>query len=431
MNCASLDVPLDYADPSGQTITILLNEHPARRSDERIGALLINPGGPGGSGLDFNRSFSLPDDVRDHYDIIGFDPRGVGVSNPVTCGSDTVPPFRALDSSPSTPEAQQALDDAAKAIADDCGTHAGDLLPHVGTDDVVRDMDTIRAGLGEDTISYLGASYGTLLGLRYAALFPTHIHSMVLDGVVDPTQDFEAFLRQQTIAFETQLSAVFDQCASGPSCPPGGAAAAYDQVDAELQQAPIPTRNGNALDPGELPVAALIPAYEPSAARQLYQGLTQALKGDATTLVGLFEAYEQSASYASYAAVECTDSPHPTTATDYAAFAAQLEALSPRFGGAVANELLPCAFWPAPVHDVTGPVAAPDSPPILVIGNTKDAATPYQQAVDVANTLAHGRLLTLDGAGHTAIAQGSSCIDDAVAAYYVDGTLPAEGKVCT
>jgi pimeloyl-ACP methyl ester carboxylesterase len=430
LKCASLDVPLDYTNPGGKHIKLSLDELPARKGDERIGPLLVNPGGPGASGLEFASGIPLPSDVLDRFDIIGFDPRGVGESTAIDCGNQTVPDFRRVDSTPDTAQEQDELDTAAKAVADDCGAHAADLLAHIGTDDVARDMDSIRQALGAPQISYYGASYGTLIGERYLALFPRNARAVVLDGVVDPRQGFTEFLRAQAVAFDAQLNTVFDQCASGSSCPPGGARAAYDTLAAQVETHPVSTRTGNALGPAELPVAALLPAYDPSAAPIFYRGLTEALNGDGSTLYSLFESYEQSGSYPDYAGVECTDSPHPDGADAYRSFAADLETVSARLGGSIANELLPCAFWPVPIHDVTGPVAAPDGPPVLVVGNTKDAATPYQQAVDVAQMLAHGRLLTLDGAGHTALGR-SDCIAAAESTYLVELQLPADGTVCS
>jgi pimeloyl-ACP methyl ester carboxylesterase len=429
VKCARLEVPLDYAELSGRKISLSVDLVPARQPDRRIGSLLINPGGPGASGLSFASGIKLDDEILDRFDIVGFDPRGVGESTPLRCGDKTIPVFREADSEPDDAAEQAVLDSTAKAVADDCGANAGDLLPYVGTDSVARDMETIRLALGEERISFYGASYGTLIGLRYLALFPKSVRAMVLDGVVDPTQDFSGFLRAQTIAFEAALNKVFDACPGGDGCPPGGARAAYDELAARVETKPISTRGENLLGPAELPVAALIPTYDVKTASIFYRGLTEALGGDATILESLFSSYERSANYPVYAAVECTDSPHPVGSGAYQAFASELIGLSPRVGGAVANELLPCAFWPAPVKDITGPVVAPEGPPVLVVGATGDAATPFQQAVTVASTLAHGRLLTFDGAGHTALGQ-SSCIDDAEAAYLVDLTLPPEGTVC-
>lgn len=432
LKCATLRVPLDYADPAGPTIELSLNELPARKSDARIGPLLVNPGGPGGSGLTFVAGgIDLPATLLDRFDIVGFDPRGVGASTGLPCGDDTVPAFRRVDSTPDTPEEQSALDAAAQAVADDCKTNAGDLLPHLGTDDVVRDIDTIRQALGEQQISFLGLSYGTLLGLRYAQLFPQGARAIAIDGVVDPTQDFETFLRQQTIAFDKQIAAIFDACpAGGRSCPPGGAAAAYDQLAQRVEAEPIDAGNGNTLGPSELATAALIPTYEPEAVTLFFRAITSALNGDGSGMLQLAEAYEGSVKYTVYAAVECVDSPHPIGSAAYRAFAQELEALSPRFGGAIANELLPCAFWPAPVHSIVGPVTAPGAAPILVIGTTRDSATPFQQAVDVASTLQNGRLLTFDGDGHTSFGK-SRCVESDETAYFVDLQLPAEGTICS
>ena len=432
LKCATLNVPLDYADPAGATIELSLNELPARQSTERIGSLLVNPGGPGGSGLEFVvGGIDLPSAVLDRFDIVGFDPRGVGASTGLPCGDSTVPAFRRVDSTPDTPEEQAALDAAAKDVADDCATNAGNLLPHIGTDDVVRDMDTIRQALGEVKLNYLGISYGTLLGLRYAALFPANARAITIDGVVDPTQDLQTWLRQQTIAYEKQINAIFDSCPSGGrGCPPGGAAAAYDEVSRRVESTPIPGANGRTLGPSELVTAALIPTYEPAAVPIFFEALTKALNGDGSVMLSLTTAYEGSVKFTLYAGVECIDSPHPVGSEAYQGFAHDLEGLSPRFGGAIANELLPCAFWPAPVHSIVGPVTAPGAPPILVIGNTGDAATPYQQAVDVARTLQSGRLLTFDGTGHAAYGK-STCAASAEAAYFVDLTLPPDGTICT
>jgi pimeloyl-ACP methyl ester carboxylesterase len=336
-----------------------------------------------------------------------------------------------VDSAPDSPDEQAALDAAAQAVANDCRDTDGDLLPHLGTDDVVRDMNTIRQGMGESQISFLGLSYGTLLGLRFATLFPKETRAIVLDGVVDPAQDFREFLRQQTIAFEKQIGAILDDCPDGGSgCPPGGAAAAYDEVARRTEAAPIDGTGDQSLGPSELAIASLIPTYEPAFVPVYYDALAQALDGDGSEMLRLTDAYERSVRYTVYAAVECIDSPHPVGAAEYQSFAAELEALSPRFGGAIANELLPCAFWPAPVRNVIGPVTAPGAPPILVIGSTGDAATPFEHAQRVANNLENGRLLTFDGPGHTTFGT-SDCTADAEAAYFIDLTLPPEGRVCT
>ena len=432
LRCATVKVPLDYTNPTGPTIDIAVNELPARKPSQRIGALLVNPGGPGGSGLEFVAGgLDLPGTILDRFDVVGFDPRGVGASTKLPCGDSTVPAFRHVDSSPDTPEEQTALDDAAKAVADDCAQHAGNLIPFMGTDDAVRDIDMIRQALGEDQLNFLGISYGTLLGLRYAQLFPHGARAIAIDGVIDPTQDFATFLRLQTIAYDKEANVMFDGCPDGGAgCPPGGARAAYDELAARVEAAPIPGPNGESLGPSELVDAALIPTYEPTAYSRFYEGLTSALDGRAGPLLALTDAYQTSVDFPLYASVECIDSPHPEGADAFRAFAQELAGLSPRFGAAVANELLPCAYWSAPVRSIVGPVTAPEAPPMLVIGTTGDPATPYEQAVRVAQTLAHGRLLTFVADRHAAYG-ASTCAANAEAAYFVDLQLPAEGTTCT
>lgn len=422
VQCATVTVPLDYADPTGQTIEVAINKLPARHPDERIGVLLMNPGGPGGSGLGFVSSGTqLGSGVLDHFDVIGFDPRGVGRSTRLTCASSQLATYQQLDSAPDTPDEQAALDTAAKAVADDCGQAAGNLLTHVGTDDVVRDMDTIRQALGETQLNYLGISYGTLLGLRYAQLFPHNARAITIDGVVDPSQPFTVYLRQQAVAFDHEIERMLAA---------GGVTEEYDQLAQEVESAPVPGNNGRSLGPSQLAVAALIPTYETAAQPAFYRAVSSALQGDASTMLQIADSYYDSVEFPLYMAVECTDSPHPVGAAAYEQFAQDLEGVSPRVGGAIANELLPCAFWPAPVKDITGPVVAPDAPPILVIGNTDDAATPYEQAVNVAKTLARGRLLTFESAGHAAYGL-SDCVTAAEDAYFVDLTLPGEGATCS
>ncbi|MGH9185051.1 MAG: alpha/beta hydrolase [Acidimicrobiales bacterium] len=429
-DCAELVVPLDYADPSGPTITIALRRIPASEPDQRIGALLTNPGGPGASGIEFVRSGSpFESEVYQRFDVIGFDPRGVGQSTGLQCGGELVDEFQALDSDPDSPAEQGELDARAQAIAEDCADQDGDLLAHMGTADVVRDMDTIRRALGEQTISYVGFSYGTLLGERYAEMFPSGARAIVLDGVVDPSHDFREFLTGQTVAIERTLNEVFEACSSStPECPGIGGAAAYDEISSEVEKAPLPA-GSNELGPGDLATAAIYVTYSASLWPALYGALADGLEGDGSSLYDLAELYRSFGGFTSYVAVECVDSPHPVGSDEFQVFAAELEAISPRFGAAIANELLPCAFWPAAAGTDPQPVTAKGAPPILVIGNTGDAATPYEQAERVAETLSNAVLLTYEGEGHTSIGS-SQCVDDATTRYLIDLELPDPGTVC-
>jgi pimeloyl-ACP methyl ester carboxylesterase len=428
--CGALTVPLDWSDPSGATIDLALVRVPAKEPAHRIGSLLVNPGGPGGSGVEFVRSgFEFDPDVADRFDLVGFDPRGVGGSDALECG-DEVPAFLEADSGPDSPEEQADLDAKAKAVADECAAEDGDRLAHVGTIDVVRDMDAIRDALGDGGLTFYGFSYGTKLGVEYAALFPDRVRAIVLDGVVDPADDFESYLREQTVALEQTMTSVFAACDTDPSCPvSGGAAAAYDRVAAATEVAPLDAGSGHQLGPSEVATGALFVSYDKSLWRDLYDALADAEKGDGEGLYALADSYRSFGGYTVYAAVECADSPHPAGSPAFAAFASELAGLSPRFGAAVANELLPCAFWPVPPTGEPGDVLAPGAPAVLVIGNTGDAATPYRQAVEVAGNLESGVLLTYQGEGHTSYGK-SPCVDNAVADYLIDLTPPAAGMTC-
>jgi pimeloyl-ACP methyl ester carboxylesterase len=337
--------------------------------------------------------------------------------------------FLAADPEPDTAAEQTDLDAKAKAVADECGAEDEPLLSHVATEDVVRDMEAIREALGEQTISFYGFSYGTFLGQQYAESYPHNVRALVLDGVVDPAADFAEFLRQQTIALEKTSQAMFAACDADPSCPvDGGTAAAYDRVAARVEQQPLPAADGE-VGPSDLATGFIYATYEPDLWVRFYGALADADAGDGTAMLALASGYRSLTGFTIYVAVECADLPHPIGADNFAAFASDLEAISPRLGGAVANELLPCAFWPAPTTGVPADVHAAGSPPVLVIGNTGDAATPYQQAVQVAGTLADGHLLTYVGEGHASYFM-SDCVQRAVETYLIDLQVPADGARC-
>ena len=430
--CGTLAVPLDHDDPDGPTIEVAVARIPAARPDERIGVLLTNPGGPGASGIDFALAEPFPQEVLDRFDIIGWDPRGVGGSEGLRCGAG-VDAFLDIDPEPDSAREQAQLDAAAQAVADECEETDGEILPFVGTRDVVRDMDLIREALGEEQISYAGYSYGTALGLGYLEAFPERVRAMVLDGVVDPTQDLAGFLLAQGQAIEEQVDALLDACADDPSCPLDDGGAAYDRVAVQLDEAPLPGGDGE-VGPAELQTGAVFATYgfNGDDAQQLWQALADAdaEDGDGDGIAALAQQYYDFGGFTSYVAVECVDSAPPEGSEAWQEFADELVAVAPRTGASVANELLPCAFWPAPPSGDPHPVTAPGSPAVLVIGNTGDAATPYEQAVEVAETLADGHLLTLEADGHVGAGR-SACVDDASSAYLIDLTLPEDGAVCT
>ncbi len=426
-DCATLAVPLDHDDPAGPLIELALRRAPAGDPEDRIGSLLVNPGGPGASGVDFV-DYPFDDAITERFDVVGFDPRGVGASTALACGGDVVDAFLAVDSGPDSAAEQDELDAAARAVAEDCAARDGELLAHVGTDDVVRDIDLIRRALGAEQISFVGFSYGTLLGMRYADAFPAGARAIVLDGVVDPAHDLRDFLRGQTVAFEQTMADVFAACGDSPACPDAGGAAAYDELAARVEAGPLEA-GGSELGPADLATAAIYVTYSPGLWSLFYAALADGLDGDGQALYDLAEGYRSFGGFTAYLAVECVDSDHPTGSAEYQAFAGELAAISPRFGEAIANELLPCAFWPVPPAGTPAPVSAPGAPPVLVIGNTGDAATPVEQAERVAAELESGVLLTYEGQGHTSYGS-SECVDGAVAAYLVELRAPDPGTVC-
>lgn len=425
-DCATLEVPLDWADPTGPTIGLAVARR--RATGSRIGSLVTNPGGPGGSGVDLVLADSFGPTLRERFDVVGWDPRGVGDSAALTCG-DEVPGFLTEDPSPDDEAEQRAIEAAARAVAEECGTEDEELLPHVGTDSVARDLEALRIALGDRRLTYLGFSYGTLIGLRYLARFPTHARAIVLDGVVDPTLDLEGWLLDQTRAIDASLERAFESCGGVDDCPVDDLAAAYDEVAAAVERQPLPAGRGRRLGPAELATGAVYVSYDPAGWPDLTEAVVDALGGDGTAMADLAQGYYDLSGFTAYAAVTCTDSRRPVGAEAYAEFAEEAARISPRFGPTVANELLPCAFWPVPPAPVTGPVRAEGAPPVLVLGNRGDAATPYENSVKVAEMLEDGHLVSNDDEGHTAYGR-SRCVDAAVHRYLIDLEVPERDPDC-
>jgi pimeloyl-ACP methyl ester carboxylesterase len=444
--CATLAVPLDYANPGGRQITLALARLPAADPAHRIGSLLINPGGPGGSGVDFLESSAdsiFSKVLRDRFDIVGFDPRGVGASTPVTClDGPALDRLNALDPTPDTPAERQALIDGAREFDQACVRSSGDLLPYMSTTDAARDMDRIRAALGETKLTYFGFSYGTFLGTVYAGLFPGNVRALVLDGAIDPAQSFDQRNEAQAAGFAHALNAFLGDCAAQPSCAyysNGRPAAAFDALMKRIDARPLPATavaDPRPVGAGEAFIGVLYALYSKQAWPALAQGLALAERGDGSILLLLADAYNERQPDGSYKntaaannAVNCLDYRVPTDVAAYDAEVPVLEKAAPRFGAAIAYSGLTCAFWP--VHPAADPgvITAAGAPPILVVGSTGDPATPYQWAVNLAHELASGVLLTRTGEGHTAY-DASQCIRDAVDQYLVALSVPATGTIC-
>ena len=437
--CATLTVPLDYSGNTPGHVSFGLLRWPAADPDHRIGTLLIDPGGPGGSGTDFLRSSSVQSWTLLHrsFDIVGFDPRGVGpAGEAVDCVDDLDDYFRVAI--PHDAASEDALHAIARSLAAGCEQRSGRLLPFLSAESVARDMEQIRLALGEERISYLGFSYGTYLGAMYADLFPTHVRAFVLDGAVDPALPARDWQLQQAIGFETAFDAFSAACMASPGCPlsrfPGGPASAYDSLIASLRQHPL-RDGGRALGPGEAEIGVLAALYSRSAWPYLADAIAAAGGGDGSGLLNLFDGYVgrgDDGSYDNsqeiYRAISCVDLAFPRDVAEYDRWAVDFEQQAPRFGRGAAFEHIDCASWaapPAPARALTGVGA----PPILVIGTTRDPATPLSWAVALAAELRSGVLLKVDGDGHTAYGK-NACATALTNLYLVTLLPPGSGASC-
>jgi pimeloyl-ACP methyl ester carboxylesterase len=436
LQCGTLVVPLDYAQPAGPTIPIAVARHPADDPAARIGSLVIDPGGPGVSGIDdmANELSALTPQLLDDFDIVLFDPRGVERSDPVTCGTATSSALS--DPAPVTPSQQAATIAALKQFAADCEEASANVLPHVGSVDAARDMDRLRQALGDSGLTYMGQSYGTLLGLTYASLFPTHIRAMVLDSVIDPALSFDQMTQGQAAGFEGMLNVFFAWCAGSPACawrPAGDPTNALLAQLAAAASSPAPAGGGHVAGVGQLYDALLDGLYARSKWPELGRALAADAAGNGAPVNAISDHYNTGGSTnadAAATAIDCLDHPAPRDLASYGALAVSLQATAPVFGPLLAWGEAGCAVWPAPPTRTVGPVAAPGAPPILVVGTTNDPATPYAWAVNVSKELDRGVLLTRDGDDHVAYLY-SPCVRADVQTYLVSGWTPAPGTTCT
>ncbi len=430
--CAEVQVPLDYARPDGPMIKLAVARAPA--TGQRIGALFVNPGGPGATALDFASGLArvLPRRVTDRFDIVGVDPRGAGSSNPLSCGID-IAELYSVDPTIETAEDRAALLEVSKDYIDDCTIKYGDVLPFVGTREVARDLDSVRAAMGDEQLSYLGFSYGTAIGQVYADLFPDRVRSMILDGVVELGPTGLQLAAEQAAGFETALARFIAFCDGAEGCEiSGNAQGAVERVLA-LAEEPggiAADRADRPAGPGEAILGISLALYSRALWPQLDAALAAALGGDASQLVELADQYIDSSGFEVYFAVNCIDYAWPVGDPD-AVFRAAKEAAvaSPHFGEALVNDYVRCADWPVPPTPLQ-PTTAKGTPPILVISTTGDPATPYEAGVKVARLLERGVLVTNDGDGHTVVADGKPCINDIVEAYLIRGETPRDGTTC-
>jgi pimeloyl-ACP methyl ester carboxylesterase len=441
--CGKLAVPLDYSHPNGQTISVAVIRIHDTEQTKRVGSLLVNPGGPGASGIFLAISLArdVSNNVLDHFDLVGFDPRGVGLSSPVRCTTDAQEDaLLALEVDMRTANGLAAAKNANRAFADACDARYGETLEYFNTAETARDMDQIRRAVGDSKLNYLGFSYGTELGAVYAHLFPTSIRAMVLDGAVDPygLGDVVKATEEQVSGFEQAFDQFALDCATRPSCRQlGNARAAVLALKRQADQQPIAssapgeTRQANG---AVVLYAALSALYSQDEWPDLGTALIDAQHGDAKGLFALLDDYsERSGGQFSnlldvYQVVSCNDTPRDPTDAQVEATAASWATKYPLFGLWAAESLVQCDGWQSDRQAVPEGSAS-GSPPILVVGNTHDPATPYQGTLHLASVLTTGVVLTWDGQGHTSYGS-SSCIAQKVNDYLINLTVPAAKTTC-
>lgn len=417
-----------------------LDRRPA--SGQKIGSLLVNPGGPGASGVDALPALltSMPSGLLDRFDVVGFDPPGVGRTAPIDClDSAGLQRYYHVDPEPTTPSGFDTMLSADREFASGCGSRSAAELPYVSTVDAAMDMDVLRRDLGDPKLTYMGFSYGTLLGATYADLFPKNVRAMALDGALDPALPVIDSLIQQAAGLDGQLKQFFVWCAATPKCgwrPAGDPTAAFEALLAKVKISPLPAKGtARTVGPAEVTYGTAVTLYDTASWGDLGLALGAAAHGDGTYLLELFDAYTGRQSDGSYtnlfeanAAVNCLDDPAPSIASIQAA-APQAEAAAPVFGVQNLYSELTCSVWPVRATGHVGPIRAAGSPPIVVVGSTGDPITPYSWSQALASELENGVLLTRIGYGHTGY-RASACIRSAVDAYLINLTVPAAGTRC-
>ena len=445
MQCADVKVPLDYKKPDGKTITVAMAKVPAANG-KPIGSLFVNPGGPGESGIDLvsgaDKIFSKA--LRDQYDIVGFDPRGVGSSTAVDCVSDAeLGKYLDSEFDLSTPEGKKAEKAQAEKFAKGCKDKSGDLLAHVGTESAARDLDVLRGLVGDKKLNYFGFSYGTSLGGMYANLFPKKTGRLVLDGALDPQFGGARMGYEQTIGFEKAFERYAEYCVKGGNCPLGSSVdAAKKKMRALFDQAfkkPFPTADPKRpLNRNMLKYGVMLAMYSTAYRPYLDTGLSQLIKNnDGSFLLGWYDLASgrqggkfRNNSNEARTAINCADYPasSPSVTKRYQE---KLKKEAPLFGaGSGGEETDLCSLLPYHPKSNPGPYTAKGSAPIVVIGTRHDPATPYHWAQALHKSLSNSVLLTWEGDGHLAYSRAGSCIESPVDKYLLTGEVPKDGLVC-
>ena len=442
--CAEFNVPIDYANPTNGALQISVIRKLATGSAQ--GSLVLNPGGPGGSGIEYTTyaEYVVSDTLRENFDIVGFDPRGVGESTPVECLDDEqTEDYIALDGSPDN---QTEIDEAqamAELFAQSCATNSPEIYEFLDTVSATRDIDILRALLGDEKLNWLGKSYGTFLGATYADLFPDRVGRMLLDGAIDPTLTNEQLSYGQSLGFELALERFVDDCATKSDCPldASGAAGVSEVSDllTDLDASPVTLDDGRLFTQAMGTLGVVGSLYDKEYGwPELRENLGLAFDADYSGLASSVDFYTGRNSDGSFrdnsndaiAAVNCLDRPDRATLDQTVALAAQWKVDAPNFGEYLAWSNIGCSYWKAAATGVPKKITAPGTPTILVVGTVNDPATPYAWSQALAAQLSKAVLLTLDGDGHTAYYQGSNCIDEVVDNFYLTGQAKS-GIICS
>jgi pimeloyl-ACP methyl ester carboxylesterase len=444
--CATVEAPRDYDEPDAGSLQLALLRRPADNQDERIGSLFVNPGGPGVSGINYARLAEVlfTEPVLEHYDIVGWDPRGVGDSTSISCMTDAeTDTYYETDGTPDDPAEVRELVRINEEFTQGCIADDAELIPQLGTFNSARDLDILRSAVGEPRLNFFGASYGTELGAVYADLFPKRVGRMVLDAALDPAVSSDGLSRGQLRGFQRATESFIDDCIARRGCAVGPTRDAAEQQISELlssiDESPLRTESGRPLTESLATTGMISAMYsEASGWPSLRLGLSQALNGDGTVLLALADAYAErndDGTYASnvnsaFPAISCTDRPGTSSVAKAKQEIPAYEKISPIFGRTFAWGAVACRDWPVRKGDFPTKVTAEGADPIVVIGTTRDPATPYSWSVRLARSLQNGVLVSRNGDGHTGYNAGNACVDAAVDQYLVAGEVPADPTIC-
>lgn len=445
MECSWLTVPMSYDDPALGDIRLAVSRSRSR-TNERLGSIVVNPGGPGAAGVDFAGYVAndvMPAVAR-RYDVVGFDPRGVGDSAPVTCltGRQTSAWLDA-DPTPDSPAEIRSLMRAAGRISPGCLRSNATLASHVGTDLTVQDLDLLRSALGDDRLNFLGFSYGTVIGAQYMERFPDRVGRVVLDGAVDPALDGMQLSQGQSAGFQQAVWQFAAFCARHSACPARSRTSVIAWINrlfARLDARPMATHSTQPLLESQAITAVFYAMYDPGMWPLLLDALALAARGDGTNLQEIaYSATDRTGRYqyatntnSAFYAISCWDSPATPAASGLAAAAQRWSrsARVPALAKAMSWGNAPCSSWFGHAAPAPAPASSTTSAPVVVIGTTRDPATPYAWAQALASQLPTATLLTYEGDGHTAYGTDSACVQDAVDGYFLTGGLPAPGLRC-